>query len=66
MSKYYVINRWDVLLQMDFLIVSVTPGNNPLYGHGSWDLFSGPFDTLDEAKESIPEEIITWEATHAK
>lgn len=61
MIKYYVLNRLVDTFQVDFLIVSVTDGNDPLYGHGSWDLFSGPFDTWEESESSMPEEIITWE-----
>ena len=58
MNKYYVINRWDVPSQMVFKIISTCFHweIHPRFGHGSWNLFSGPFDTLDEAKESIPQE----------
>jgi hypothetical protein len=29
--------------------------DNVLYGRGSWDIFSGPFFTPEEAEENIPE-----------
>ncbi len=62
---YYVLSRVGetnasgpvslTLPQLDFQIVHITSGD-PLYGYGSWDLFSGPFDTWDEAEVSIPDD----------
>ena len=46
--EYYVLARDD-----DFIVNSVVVGNDPLYGYGSWDLFSGPFITIDDAYSSI-------------
>ena len=47
--KYFVLIRND-----EYLIVC--SNDNPLYGYGSWNLFSGPFDTLEEAGLSIPDD----------
>ena len=44
--KYFVLIRND-----EYLIVC--SNDNPLYGYGSWNLFSGPFDTLEEAGLSL-------------
>jgi hypothetical protein len=38
----------------DYQIISIVKGNDPLYGYGTWDHFSGPFHTWDEAEMSIP------------
>ena len=46
MIDYFVLCRND-----EYQIVSCEEGQNPLYGHGSWDLFSGPFDSWDAAEE---------------
>ena len=50
MNEYYVLERDD-----KYQIVSITKGNNPLYGYGSCDLFSGPFNTFQEAADSVTE-----------
>ena len=44
--KYWVLVRDD-----EYQVIAVFPGHNPLYGYGSWDIFSGPFDTALEAEE---------------
>ena len=53
----YMNNEWHVLIRdEEYQIVSTTPGNDPLYGNGSWDHFSGPFATWEEAEDSVPAE----------
>lgn len=45
----------------DWQAVSVVKGGDPLYGHGSWTQFAGPFATADEAWEADPDEDEWWE-----
>ena len=49
-GEWYVLSRG-----IEYQIVLCT-GGDPLYGYGSWDLFSGPFDSREEAENSVPEE----------
>ena len=49
MMSYYILQRNE-----EYQIVSVVKGNDPLYGYGSWNLHSGPFDTWEEADEAAP------------
>ena len=44
--KYWVLVRND-----EYQVIAVFPGHNPLYGYGSWNIDSGPFDTILEAEE---------------
>lgn len=47
--EYYVLVR-----DMEYRIIATIPGNDPLYGNGSWNLFSGPYNSYDEAYNTIP------------
>jgi hypothetical protein len=42
---YYVIER-----NGQFDVIGVTPGSDPLYGRGSWNLYAGPFATYEQAE----------------
>lgn len=48
MNEYYILQRDE-----NFRVVSVTPGNDPLYGNGSWNIHSGPFNSWDEAVDAF-------------
>ena len=55
--EYFVLSRWNMGWRfgdrnIEYQIISVLKGNDPLYGYGTWDLFSGPFDTWDEAERT--------------
>ena len=52
MNEYYVLIRNN-----EYTIVTVLKGNDPLYGHGSWSLFSGAFDTWEDAELSVPNSL---------
>ena len=56
MNKYYVLSRWDTPGEMEYQIVSAQE-QNPLYGHGSWDLFAGPFTSWENAEAAVPKEV---------
>ena len=49
-TKYdhYVLER-----DGDFTIVTVLSGNDPLYGMGSWNYFSGPYKNHWEAEAKL-------------
>jgi hypothetical protein len=49
--EYHVLVRNE-----EYQIVTGYEGFSPLYGNGSWDHFSGPFGTWEEAEASVPEE----------
>ena len=51
--EYYVLTRND-----DYLVNSVVLGTDPLYGYGSWNLFAGPFDSIEEAYISTAKDIL--------
>ena len=56
--KYFVLSRWELDV-IEYQIVScLMDGNTPLHGYGSWDEYSGPFDTLEQAELSIPDNAI--------
>jgi len=50
--EHYVLVR-----NKEFMIVFVLLGNDPLYSNGSWNLWSGPFDTWQQAEDSIPDPV---------
>ena len=50
--EYYVLIRND-----EYQIISIVRDNDPLYGYGTWDLFSGPFNTWDDAEMSVSDDI---------
>jgi len=43
---------WVLVRNNEYQVIAVFPGQNPLYGYGSWDIFSGPFSTSQEAEEN--------------
>jgi hypothetical protein len=43
--EYYVLKR-----NKDYVVKTVMIENNPLYGMGSWDIYAGPFTTMEEAE----------------
>ena len=46
---FYVLRRdWE------FQVVSVTKGNDPLHGYGSWNIYTGPFNTWHDAAFTVP------------
>jgi hypothetical protein len=53
--EYYLLKRISTD-GIEYQIVSVTPGNDPLYGNGSWDMCAGPFTTWDDAANAVPNE----------
>ena len=53
--EYHVLIRND-----DYMVVScVEDTGDPLRGYGSWDRFSGPWATADEAYESLAEVVLS-------
>ena len=50
--KYYILERAS-LFDSEYTIVSCLGDNDPLYGNGSWDYFSGPFETIEEAEKEL-------------
>ena len=48
--------EWYVLKRDSEYIIVLCTGGDPLYGYGSWDLFSGPFDSWEDAEISAPVE----------
>ena len=50
-QEYYVLDR-----DGEYQIIMILPGSNPLHGYGSWNLYSGPFMTWDDAEQSISQE----------
>jgi len=49
MFYYVLVRHW--LSSDEFSIVYT--GGDPLFGRGSWDQFSGPFDTWAEAEACV-------------
>lgn len=49
MNKYYILSHNN-----NYMVVPNTPGIHRLYGHKSWNIHSGPFDTIEEAEAAIP------------
>ena len=43
--EYYVIERDGDTHQ----VITVTIGNDPLHGRGTWNYAAGPFKTIEEA-----------------
>ncbi len=63
MNEYYILYRPSEDFQEtpftdDYQIVSVTKGNDPLHGYGSWNLCQGPFTTWNEANEFFDDPIV--------
>lgn len=49
MYHYWILKRDD-----EYKVVSTVGDQNPLYGEGSWNLYAGPFSSIEEAEEKIP------------
>lgn len=47
-TKIYILER-----NFEFDLVSVVEGQDPLYGRGSWKIYSGPYDSIKEAAEDM-------------
>ncbi len=45
---WYIVERDN-----DYQLVYAT-NNDPLYGRGSWDLVSGPYETYEDACRAVP------------
>jgi len=46
--EYYVLKRGK-----ERKVVVIHPGNDPLYGNGSWDLDKGPYSTIEDAENAM-------------
>ncbi len=44
LMDWYIIVRNEVTQ-----IICCLPGNDPLYGYGSWDLVAGPYTSYEDA-----------------
>jgi hypothetical protein len=49
--EWYVLKRQED--QIVYQVVSVLADSNPLYGYGSWDIYSGPYASLAEAEAAM-------------
>jgi hypothetical protein len=47
-ADYYLLER-----NGEFMVVTVPPGFDPLYGYGSWNLAAGPFATVEQAENCM-------------
>ena len=45
---FYLFRRND-----EFQIVCVAKGNDPMHGYGSWNKYSGPFETWEIVNEAF-------------
>ena len=52
-NEYYLLQRNN-----EYQVISVTPGNDPLYGNGSCNLADGPFPTWEDAANAAPLDIL--------
>ncbi len=53
---FYILQRND-----EFTLTSVLEGNDPLYGWGSWDIASGPYEEASVAGKALVLAIETWD-----
>jgi hypothetical protein len=52
-KEWYVLKRQEDQMIYQIVAVLADSGADPLYGHGSWDIYGGPYTSLEEAEAAM-------------